>query len=97
MGRTKNKYPYKVAQILESRELKLVSKVCIEKLETDTTDLYILIDKEHGLTALIANYEPHNGITRNVQRCDIVYIKLSSLKKLKGLNFKAIETLYGKA
>jgi len=93
-----SKYHTNVHAKISGIELTIAHIISIEDVDTDFTDVIIGTTPKHGLVCLLVNQKKDLKKYQMVQQehaPDVIYIYLKSLRKLKALNIKAIETLYG--
>jgi len=92
-----NKYHPNVKEKVEDIGMSVAQIIVLEDVDTDFTHAFIGVTEKHGLTCLLVNQpKTHFGSgSKNRPAPSIIYMYLKSLRKLKGLNLKSIETLYG--
>lgn len=87
-----DKYHVSVKEKVEGIGMTIAQIVCIEDVDTDFTDAIIGRSPKFGLVCLLVN-QPKRLIG-DQPAPQIIYMYLKSLRKLKALNLKSIETLY---
>ena len=91
-------YHGNVKEKVEGIGMTIAQILVLEDVDTDFTHAFIGTTEKHGLVCLLVNQpKTHFGSgSKNRPAPSIIYMYLKSLHKLKALNLKSIETLYGK-
>lgn len=94
MSRKLDKYHVSVKEKVEGIGMTIAQIVCLEDVDTDFTDAIIGRSPKFGLVCLLVNQPKRLIGDRALPAPQIIYMYLKSLRKLKALNLKSIETLY---
>lgn len=85
-----------IKELLEERKAKILDVINLEATDDNSISLIIAKDKEHGLVAMFFSTSEQSTAFDGKVTQSTNWMSFQAFKKLKDLNFKALEILYTK-